>query len=203
MGLILDFMLTDKEKFIALTQLITLEDKEKVDAIILLEGDGFNRIPRAVELMQKTKSILVFSGNIDDDDYGSFTLKKCLPIFLKYNLRIEDIVFEDKSRNTREQAENIIDMACKQKWGHIVLIASQYHQYRAFLTFLKVLIELNMDRKILVSNCPCELNWFIHNPWGARFDLLDSEFDRIEKYSEKGHVASFSQALNYYSFWKI
>ncbi len=196
-------MLTDKEKYIALTQKASIKEKYKVDAVILLEGDGFARIDTAVEISLRTNSKLVFSGGIDDTSYGSFVLSKCMNEFLKYEISEEQIIHEKTSTNTREQALNIFEISLERKWNHIVLVASQYHQFRAFLTFLKVLIDNNYEKNLLISNFPAEANWFVSNSWGRRVDLLDIEFEKIEKYMSLGHLASYKEALYYYELWSI
>ena len=45
------------------------------------------------------------------------------------------------------------------------------------------------------------LNWFVDSGWGIRFDRLQAEFERIEKYSALGHLATAREVIEYQR-WK-
>ena len=191
-------MITEREKAIAI---IDNDCFTESDIAVLLEGDGFNRFQKAVELYKKgmVKKIL-FSGNIIDRDYGSFPFEEIKPFILKEGVPESDIIHEDKSLNTREQAIEVISMAEKNGWHKLALIASHEHQYRAYMTFLRVVIDNNCG--IVLYNTPVRnLNWFVDNGWGVRFDRLSAEFDRIERYSQMGHLATFQEIIDYQK-WK-
>lgn len=190
--------MTDKEKFIAL---IGNEKLKKSEAIILLEGDGFFRCKHAAWLYQQSwaKKIII-SGGIADYDYGSYPAEELLPKLIKLGVKRSDIALDEKSMNTRDQAINIIKLAIEKKWKKIILVASRYHQYRAFLTFLRAMEEARI--KIQIINSPVsDLPWFVRNKWGRRIDLWKFEFEKIELYMAKGHVASFVEAFKYQE-WK-
>ncbi|MFA4941302.1 MAG: YdcF family protein [Patescibacteria group bacterium] len=188
--------MTNKEKFIIL---VTNEKLKKANAIILLEGDGYFRVPKAVELYKnKWAPKIVVSGGVDNKNYGSFSdigekVKQA-------GVPSKDIILEKESTHTREQAINIIKMCKDKKWKRIILVASHYHQARAFLTFLKAMQEEKI--KIQIINAPANnLGWFSANKWGKRMDLLDAEFERINKYSKLGHIATYTDAVAYQE-WK-
>ena len=50
MGKHIEMKITDREKFIAL---VDNDSIDKSDVIVLLEGDGYNRYSKAVELFKK------------------------------------------------------------------------------------------------------------------------------------------------------
>jgi len=191
-------MLTDKEKFISL---VNNDCINKSDAIILLEGDGFNRYPEAVRLFHEGfANMIVFSGGITDYNYGSYPFHEILPLLLKCAIPYDSIIHEKISKNTQQQAVEVIKLAQKSNWKKLILIASHYHQYRAYLTFLKEILT-NRNRFVLY-NAPCtSLKWFDENPWGKRIDLIDYEFEKIENYTKYGHLATFKQAIEYQK-WK-
>lgn len=190
--------MTNSEKFIALVDNDILE---KSDAIVLLEGDGLNRYQKAVELYNlKFADKIVFSGGITDYEYGSFPFSDVLPHILQKGIPSCDIIHEDKSLNTREQAIEVIKISIQNKWKKLILVATHEHQYRAYLTFLKEIIETNSE--IIVYNSPARnLGWFVESGWGLRFDKLEKEFERIEIYSKLGHLATYEQAIEYQK-WK-
>jgi len=185
-------------------KLIILVDNDcikKSDAIILLEGDGLNRIPKAVELFQSGfADNIVFSGGITNLAYGSFPFSMAYPELIHAGIPPEAIIHESNSQNTREQAIEVIKLANLKGWEKLILVASHYHQYRAYLTFLKEILDTKNN--ILLYNAPAkDLKWFEETVWGERIDLLDYEFDRIEKYAELSHLASFNEAIDYQK-WK-
>ena len=106
-------MITDREKILAIVDNDCLTPS---DVIILLEGDGFDRFRQAVSLYKQGMAPkIVFSGNIVDYDYGSYPFSEILPLMLKEGMPEQDIIHEDKSLNTREQAVEVVRMA--QEYG--------------------------------------------------------------------------------------
>jgi len=190
--------LSNREKFIVL---VDNDSLKKSDAIILLEGDGLFRVPKVIELYNSQWSNkVVFSGGIFDPSYGSFPSEYIIPELIKSGISEENIIIEDNSLNTRDQAFAIMKL-CKEKiWKRIILVASHYHQYRAYLTFLKAMKESGLLIEIINATSR-NLKWFEDTGWGKRFDLLEQEFIKIEKYSEHGHLATFEEAIDYQR-WK-
>lgn len=190
--------MTDKEKFIAITN---NDCVKKSDAIIILEGDGKNRYRHAVNLFhQEFANLIVFSGGITDYRYGSYPFEEINPLLLESGVPESQIIYESKSLNTRDQAIEIIQMALLKEWKRIIIVASHYHQYRAYLTFIKEIENRNCN--VIVYNSPAsDLKWFEETGWGQRFNLLDQEFDRIKKYTELRHLATFAEAIDYQK-WK-
>ncbi len=191
-------MITDREVIMAIVDNDCLT---KSDAAVLLEGDGFFRVQKAVELYQKgIVSKIVFSGSAIKKEYGSFPYNEVLPYIINAGVPEGDIVHEDKSRHTREQAVEVVKLANKCGWKKLALVASHEHQYRAYLTFLREVLDTKSG--IILYNAPVRnLNWFVDSGWGTRFDRLSAEFDRIEKYSTIGHLANAEEVIKYQK-WK-
>lgn len=191
-------MITDREKILAIVDNDCLSPS---DAIILLEGDGFDRFRKAVSLYKQQKAPkIVFSGNITDYDYGSFPFEEVLPRMLKEGVPEADIIHEDRSLNTREQAVEVVRMAMENGWTKLILVASHEHQYRAYLTFLREVLDTKSG--ITLYNAPARnLDWFVDKGWGTRFERLEAEILRIEKYTELGHLATAQEVIDYQQ-WK-
>lgn len=191
-------MITGREQIIAI---VDNDCFTKSDAVILLEGDGFNRVQKAVELYIKGMvGKIVFSGNVVDKAYGSYPFEEIQPYIVNAGVPAEDLVHEDKSQHTRQQAVEIVRMAIEKGWKKLALLASHEHQYRAYLTFLREVLDSRSG--IILYNTPARnLNWFIDNGWGVRFDRLTAEFDRIEKYAQMGHLANAKEVIEYQK-WK-
>jgi hypothetical protein len=191
---------TSKELFLILTNSSNITI---ADAVILLEGDGYARVSKAISLIKEGwAKTLVFSGGVDNELVGSFTLERCKDKIIDAGFDINNIIHESNSQNTRQQALEIIELCLKYGWRKIILVASHYHQYRAFLTFLKVLEERELLDIIHIMNSPAILDWYEESYLGnKRIDLLDDEFEKIEKYRLNSHVSSFESAVNYYLHW--
>lgn len=191
-------MITDREKILAIVDNDCLSPS---DAIILLEGDGFDRFRKAVSLYKQGQAPkIVFSGNITDYDYGSYPFAEVLPRMLEAGVPEEDIIHEDKSLNTREQAVEVVRMAQERGWKKLILVASHEHQYRAYLTFLREVLDSKSG--ITLYNAPARnLDWFVDKGWGTRFERLEAEIMRIEKYTELGHLANAQEVIDYQK-WK-
>lgn len=190
--------MTEREQFIAIVDNDILTPS---DAIIMLEGDGYYRVEKAAGLYLNGKAPrIVFSGGITDYEYGSYPFSDVLPEMLKQGIKKEDIIHENKSLNTHEQAVEVVKIAILYSWKKLVLVASHEHQYRAYLTFLREVLDTKSG--IILYNSPARnLGWFEQSKWGIRFNRLEQEFTRIEEYSAFGHLASFKEAIDYQR-WK-
>ena len=191
-------MITDREIIMAIVDNDCLKPS---DAIILLEGDGFHRFPKAVDLYKKGYGKkIVFSGAIVQKEYGSYPFEEVKPFILNAGVPEEDLIHEDKSLQTQQQAVEVVKMAIENGWKRLALVASHEHQYRAYLTFLRQVLDSKSG--IILYNAPVRnLDWFVDSGWGMRFDRLKAEIERIEKYSAFGHLANAQEVVEYQQ-WK-
>jgi len=188
-------MISEREKFMAI---IDGEILKKSDAIIILEGDGENRNEKSAELYRNGwGEKIVFSGGFDDPKSGAYIQKNILDKLISFGVRGEDVIEERNSKNTKEQGDEVMKIVKEKNWKKIILVASNYHQYRAYLTFLKSMENANL--LIEIFNAPARLKWFDKNEWGARYEILDLEFDKIDRY--KDHLMSYEKAIKYQK-WK-
>ncbi len=190
--------MTEREIFMALVDGDSIQPS---DAIILLEGDGFNRYHHATQLYKVGFApMIVFSGGITNYDYGSYPYEKIKHLILEQGVLESDLYHESASLNTKQQADEIMQLCMKKNWKRIILVGSHYHQYRAYLTFLKSMFEAGSE--IIIYNSPVrDLSWFSENRWGNRLTCLISEFERIDKYMIQGDLASYKNAIEYQK-WK-
>lgn len=191
-------MITDREIIMAIVDNDCLKPS---DAIILLEGDGFHRFLKAVDLYKKgLGKKIVFSGAIVQKEYGSYPFEEVRPFILQAGVPEEDLIHENKSLHTQQQAVEVVKMAIQNGWKRLALVASHEHQYRAYLTFLRQVLDSKSG--IILYNAPVRnLDWFVDSGWGTRFDRLKAEIERIEKYSAFGHLANAQEVIDYQR-WK-
>ena len=191
-------MITDREIIMAIVDNDCLKPS---DAIILLEGDGFHRFQKAVDLYKKgLGKKIVFSGAIVQKEYGSYPFEEVKPFIINAGVPEEDLIHEDKSLQTQQQAVEVVKMAMENGRKRLALVASHEHQYRAYLTFLRQVLDSKSG--IILYNAPVRnLDWFVDSGWGMRFDRLKAEIERIEKYSAFGHLANAQEVVEYQQ-WK-
>lgn len=191
-------MLSAREKYISI---INNDMVASSDAIILLEGDGYNRIKTAADLyLHGLAPKIVFTGGAINYDYGSYPAKEIIPKLIEAGVKESDIVIEDKSLHTKAQANEVLTIAKELNWEKLILVASPDHQYRAYLTFLRNILDGGC-RIILINYPTVNSKWFVDQGWKTQFERLDQEFERIEKYSLMGHLATFEEAIEYQR-WK-
>ncbi|MBI5045424.1 MAG: YdcF family protein [Candidatus Niyogibacteria bacterium] len=172
------------------------------DVIVVLEGDFYYRADRAIELFEsKYADKIIISGGLEGDSIGSFHGEKLKKYILdKCSIKPKNIILEVESLYTRAQAINVMRLIKENNWQSIILIASHFHQYRAYLTFLRAMQEAELE--ILIFNAPARnIPWFEIELPKIRLELLDMEFQKIKEYSNKGHIVSFDDAINY-QIWK-
>ena len=173
----------------------------KSEAIVCLTGDGLARVPRTAELFKdKLGKWIIVSGGYDNPPF-SLPAKKLKKELIKQGVSPKKIILEQDSQNTREQAKNVMEIVKKRKWKKIILVASHFHQPRAFMTFLKAMKDARM--KIFIFNAPAkELSWFNELPSGfSRFQLLGKELKKVNQYQKKGHLADLKEVIDYQK-WK-
>jgi uncharacterized SAM-binding protein YcdF (DUF218 family) len=165
----------------------------KSDAVVCLEGDGQKRTKRALEIFEDgLAAVVIVSGGYDNPPF-SIIAPLMADYLVQNGIQREKIIIEANSQNTREQAIEAMKIVKKMKWKRIILIASHFHQARAFLTFLKAMEDLKL--KIVIINAPAK------DSSKPSEKLLDEEFKKIKDYEKKGHVFTFNQALEYQK-WK-
>jgi len=162
----------------------------KSDAIVCLTGDGLRRVPKTAGLFKKKLADwVVVSGGYHNPPF-SLLARYFKEALVKKGVPARRIILEEKSQNTLEQARETFKIIKKKKWQKIILVATDYHQLRAYLTFLKAMQEAGL--KIMIFNAPAVL---------GQSELFKEESKKIREYSKKGHLATIKEAKNYQR-WK-
>jgi len=190
----------DFEELKILASVLT-EPLSKADAMVCLEGDGQERAKEALRLFNQGWAPLIIVSGGNNKIKFSVPADKMADYLIKNGIPENKIIIESGSQNTKEQAEQTMGIVKTKGFKKIILIASNFHQPRAFLTFLKGMENARMN--IVIINAPVrDLSWFDNNVFEKpRIDLLQDEFLKIKEYSEKGHVFSIDKAIEYQK-WK-
>ena len=125
-----------------------LESKERNE--VSLNG-SVERLTKALEIYKKNPRLLIlfsgFSGELKPQGWNESDMAK--KFFLDQGVKLDNLIFENQSRNTFENIKFSKDIIANYKgtWG---LITSASHMPRSFFTFKKqglILEPINVDYK--------------------------------------------------------
>lgn len=177
-----------------LRKLLSERKPRKSDAIVLLAGDRFHRVPKAVELYSaKFASRVVVTSSAHDYAYGSLPSHVLVRKLQAQGLLSMHIIWEETAEHTRGEAESTLRLAQKHGWKTLLLVTTEYHQYRAFLTFVKTMRDMNMELELVVV----PENEFPPFHDKTREEAIVEEMERIAAYQQKGDVASWQEGIAY------
>lgn len=192
-----------KNKELEKIQIMAIVSNDKIkksEAVVCLEGDVYHRLNQAVKIFkQGLAERILISGGYDAPPFSipAKIMVKKIPA----SIPPKKIILEENSQNSYEQGVEVMKIVKEKKWKKIILVASNFHQPRAYLTFLKTMKKANL--KIQIFNAPAgELSWFDKTTLGAtRMQLLKEEFKKIDKYTTEGDLVTIEEAINYQK-WK-
>lgn len=151
------------------------QDKlEKADLIVVISGgDTDSRIYEGIELYNKDyASKILFSGAAAEGEVSNASAMKNISV--RQGVPAKDILIEEKSKTTEENAINSAKIIQDNDFKSMILITSPYHQRRAYELFKK---SLGKDFKI-INHSAKDREWRKADWWSnenARF-LTIGEF---------------------------
>jgi uncharacterized SAM-binding protein YcdF (DUF218 family) len=154
------YIQTSKYPFPQLTGVIVLggsfnsglKSKERNEVSL---NSSAERLTKALEIYKKNPRILIlfsgFSGELKPQGWSESDMAK--KFFLDQGVKLDNLIFENQSRNTFENIKYSKDIIANYKgtWG---LITSASHMPRSFFTFKKqglILEPINVDYKTGIS----------------------------------------------------
>jgi uncharacterized SAM-binding protein YcdF (DUF218 family) len=115
----------------------------KADAVVVLgaeayndktlDGDSLNRLVAAFILYRRLHIPIIFSGGYSTSTVA--TAKIARNILLKMGIDRKDILIDDKSDDTNQNAIYTKAICVKHRFKRIILVTSAYHMKRAVLLF--------------------------------------------------------------------
>lgn len=174
------------------------------DACFVLCGeDGLPRAQVGAQIMVANGAgVLVLSGGVHEPPH-ILGAKHLHGEVFGLGVAPDRVKTEEASTNTREQAVACIAMAKREGWKRILIVASPYHVYRAYLTFLRVILDKGLGSEIQMIPVGASHTFWHEAPSGTdttRLELLAREFAKIEEYAD--HVATYAEALDYVKAWE-
>lgn len=189
-------------KLLKLNHLILKQRLEKSDVIVWLQGDRFDRGNKVIKLFKTgwAPRILITGndlliGSEKRDGENNISLLEMQNWLLKKGLKKKQILIERNSLNTKEQAQNTIKLAKKNRWNSLIIVGSSYCQPRSFLTFLKAAYELRWFGKIINQPAIIAEDGVPGGREKKAKKILAEEATKLEKY--KAHTVSAEEGIRY------
>ena len=140
------------------------DELKPADVIVILAGEEKERVEYGAYLFREEwakKDRIIMAGGPLAWKYTWASLMKEHAEHL--GIPGKDILLEDRSRNTEEDAKYTKDILQKYKYKSLILVTSPYHSKRAYTIFQKV-----MGKDIKIISAPVENSWFKFEDWWKR-----------------------------------
>lgn len=134
------------------------------DVIVILAGEDKERVEYGAYLFREEwsqKKRIIMAGGPVVWKYSYAALMKEHAEHI--GIPGKDILLEDKSRSTEEDAKYTKEILRKYNYKSLILVTSPYHSKRASTIFQKV---MGKDIKVIVA--PVENSWFKFEEWWTR-----------------------------------
>lgn len=175
------------------------------DALIVPAGDGMVRVEVAEEILrQRAAEVVIVTGGLTDAAPYALHADDLARALIGRGLDPKRITKDADSMHTKDQADFVVSQAIRHRWERILIAVSPYHAPRLFLTFLRALLDAGLGDRLQMLIVPAYGSWF-RKPEGSeetRYELMAGEFEKIQRYGEMGHVATYEEGLAYLKLWE-
>lgn len=193
-----------EKQYKQLYQIILQQTPSKSDLIVWLQGDRFDRAQKVFFLYQDNfaKKILITGNNKlvgkqTRPGENNVTLNEMEEWLKKQGVKPDDIIIDDSSMNTKEQAKFTINFAKQNGYNRLLLVGSSYYQPRAFLTFLKEATDQSFDGVVINQAVTITDDKIPGGRGKTAGELRKEEIFKIKKYCSD--VASVNEGIKYLS----
>lgn len=133
---------------------------KKSDAIVVVSGgDNNKRIEKGVQLYKEGWApVLMFSGAAAEGDVSNALAMKRIAI--KKGVSAKDILIEEDSKTTVENAQFSAKILTDREYKSIILVTSPYHQRRTFQLFQKELPSVEILNQSAVDETWRKKGWW-------------------------------------------
>jgi uncharacterized SAM-binding protein YcdF (DUF218 family) len=141
-------------------------DGKEIEVVVVLAG-GKGRIPLAVDLWKKVREargargepVLFLSGVGPNTGMEALTGQGVPQADVEWFTR-ENLVFENVSENTFENAQLFASFARQKRWKHVLLVTASYHMRRA-----EFILKRALDPEVRVHTETLDAGHFGRNEW--------------------------------------
>ena len=150
---------------------------EPSDAIVIVSGgETDQRVAEGVKLYKDGwASVLIMSGAARDESISNALVMKQLAI--KSGVKPEQILVEEESINTFENATKTKSIIVDNKFSKIILVTSPYHQRRAFMVFKNTYKDLLIK---IINHSATDSLWR-KNGWWQKSWSRQITFSELQK----------------------
>ncbi|WP_300621969.1 YdcF family protein [uncultured Fusobacterium sp.] len=164
--------------------LVLNEKPERVDAIVVYSGDSGERTVKGVELLKDGYAEkIIFSGGAVYDNVRMADLMEAHAI--KLGVDPNKIIKDREAGTTYENALFTRDLLEANGYKKIILVTSNYHSRRSYLTTKKVFEGSRIDIITVASNDEFSSSWWRS---GRSLLILINEYAKIVGYYFQGKI---------------
>lgn len=182
-------------------------DLNKIDAIVVFPGMGEEwRLLKAVKIWNKHRNItrlLVGGMYRGEGTYTEVTIETLRHLSTPIQ-REAGVIFQDTANYTKQQTDWVVEQISKYDISNVGLIISPYHLLRAYCTLIHSMKEFNHSY-IPIIPIPVQVapSVIIPETGVDAWRMASGEYERMEKYQQKGDVATYDEVRGYLAWlWK-
>jgi uncharacterized SAM-binding protein YcdF (DUF218 family) len=154
------------------------DELKPADVIVILSGEETERVEYGVKLFKEgwaRKNRMILSGGPVSWKHTYASLMQEHALYL--GVPKKDILLEDKSTSTEENALFTKEILKRNGYSSLILVTSPYHSKRAFKIFKKI-----MGEEIKIISAPSEESWFRFDDWWKREKDRKSVLSEFSKF---------------------
>jgi hypothetical protein len=173
-----------------------------IDCLVVFPGMGEDwRVIQAVEICNKYRNITtLLIGGVDTTEttYKKITTGTLQDASSKPIRPDVKVIFQDAASQTNHQTDWVVKEAAINNFSAIGLLVSPYHLLRAYCTLLSSFESSNISLiPVLPISVLISPDTIIPETGVDAWRMAMGEYERIQKYQQKGDVASYAQAKDY------
>ncbi|MFH1451233.1 MAG: YdcF family protein [bacterium] len=187
-----------------LFQQLSIQEPQKTDAIILLQGDRLDRVGKVNELYSRgVAEVVVISGNNDligrgkRNEENDISLSEIKQHLMSLSVPEEAIFIDDQSMNTLDQAVNVIKLAKARNWQSLIVVTSPYHLLRAYLTFVGQATRGGWPGHLFFQVATLDWSKVPSGRERTAREMLVIEMKKMRQY--QNDMATIEEGLNYFN----
>ncbi|CUQ65402.1 conserved exported protein of unknown function [Candidatus Nitrospira inopinata] len=126
---------------------------QEADIIVVLGGGEKDRVRRAIDLYKDgyARRVLLTGLTADAERRGDFRLHWRTRFLLAGGVPFEVLLFDDRSRNSYEEAQNAARLMKTQQWRSALVVSDPPHLRRLEMIWQKVASQYGIEYRLIAS----------------------------------------------------